>query len=61
MLVKKMIEELQKCNPSNAVEVYFREDVYKIDSEYQLWAPKIVKDNGWDELITIELEKLMGY
>jgi len=61
MLVKKMIEELQKCNPNNTIEVYFRDNVYKINSEYQLWTPKIVKDNGWDELITIELEKLMGY
>lgn len=61
MLVKEMIEELQKCNPNNTIEVYFRDDVYEINSEYQLWTPKIVKDNGWDELITIELEKLMGH
>jgi len=61
MLVKEMIEELQKCNPDNTIEVYFRSNVVKIDSEYQLWRPKLVKDNGWDKLITIELEKLMGY
>lgn len=61
MLVKKMIEELQKCNPEDMIEVYFKNNVVKIDSEYQMWSPKITKDNGWNGLVTIELEKLMGY
>lgn len=61
MLVKEMIKELQKCNSNDIVEIYFRSKVVKIDSEYQLWSPKITKDSGWNGLVTIELEKLMGY
>jgi len=73
MKVSKLIEELQKCNPDDECEIYIHEshEVCATDSygyayvalpatEYVLCEIKVVEDNGWDGLITLEIDRVVG-